>query len=91
MTNLAQAQRTEQGAKDFQATMTGLNQGSQGGYQLAPGSAVPPGLPPGLNLTNLSPAMVQAANINAAARLGAATIGAGGKGPKSSSQHSIAR
>ena len=66
MTNLAQAGDTAQGAKNFQATMTGLNQGSQGGYQLAPGSAVPPGLPPGLNLTNLSPAMVQAAHINAA-------------------------
>ena len=45
MTNLAQAGDTAQGAKNFQATMTGLNQGSQGGYQLAPGSAVPPGLP----------------------------------------------
>jgi hypothetical protein len=82
MTNLAQAGDTAQGAKNFQATMTGLNQGSQGGYQLAPGSAVPPGLPPGLQLTNLSPAMVQAANINAASRIAAASIGAGGKGPK---------
>jgi hypothetical protein len=81
LTNLAQAQRNEQGAKDFQATMTGLNQGSQGGYQLAPGSAVPPGLPPGLNLTNLGPAIVQGDKIKAAASMANAAIGAGGKGP----------
>ena len=56
MTNLAQAGDTAQGAKNWQAAATGLNQASQGGYQLAPGSAVPPGLPPGLNLTNLGPA-----------------------------------
>ena len=89
MTNLAQAGDTAQGAKNFQATMTGLNQGSQGGYQLAPGSALPPGLPAGTNLTNLSPALVQAAKIRAAAEVQSAGIraaGGAGAGPTVSVQ-----
>ena len=89
MTNLAQAGDTAQGAKNFQVTMTGLNQGSQGGYQLAPGSALPPGLPAGTNLTNLSPALVQAAKIRAAAEVQAAGIraaGGAGAGPTVSVQ-----
>jgi hypothetical protein len=60
--------------------MTGLNQGSQGGYQLAPGSALPPGLPAGTNLTNLGPAIVQGDKIKAAAQVQAAGIKAAGGG-----------
>ena len=78
MTNLAQAGDTAQGAKNFQAAGTGLNQMSQGGYQLAPGSAPPPGLPAGMTTTNLGPALTQAAKIRAAAEVQAAGIRAAG-------------
>jgi hypothetical protein len=73
-----------QNAKTFQAAMTGLNQGSQGGYQLADPSAAP-GVPPGTSMTNLGPALTQAAKIRAAAQVASAGINAGGKGQPSAS------
>jgi hypothetical protein len=87
LTNLAVAGDTAQGAKNFQATMTGLNQGSQGGFQPAPGSPLPPGIPAGMSFTNLGPALVQKGIIDAAARRDAATISAGGKGPSYSESY----
>ena len=88
MTNLAQAGDTAQGAKNFQAAYW-IEPRITGRLSTSSWLALPPGLPAGTNLTNLGPAMVQAANINAAARLAAATIGAGGKGPKSYLRHCL--
>jgi len=67
-----QRQQQAEDAKTFQAGMTGLNQGSQGGYQVANPNAVIPGLPPNVQLTNKGPALAQAATIRGQYGLAAA-------------------
>ncbi len=80
LTNLAVAGDTAQGAKNWQAAATGLNQASQGGYQLQPGAPLPPGTPEGMSLTNLGPALKQAATIRAGAERDVAAIKAANTG-----------